>query len=331
MELRSGFKGFKNSLFISILIIIGFQSSGFAQNRKSTDENTRKSIEKTTPSDQPDDVIRVDTELVSIPTTVFDRNGRYVTNLKKEDFQIFEDGIEQEIAIFETVDQPFTVFLLLDVSGSMSNRLPELSQAASLFVNQLRPDDQVIAGTFADSLYMLFDVTKVSELKKGIKINRRFGDSFTHLYDAVEDTLKRMKKVRGRKIIVLFSDGAGTGTFSSAKSNFEDAQESESLIYTVQFDTFSPNTPTSFIEPARKYMQNLADISGGRYYQIDSISNLGDAFKKIAEELRRQYNLGYYPKPLETKKKQVRQIKVKVRRSDLGVRARNNYVYKPKK
>src|SRR4051812_37363458 len=90
-----------------------------------------------------EDVLRVDTDLVTIPVTVLDRDGRYVTNLGKPDFQVFEDGVEQEIAYFEPTVQPFTALLLLDTSGSMNNYLATLARAANAFISQLGDDDQI--------------------------------------------------------------------------------------------------------------------------------------------------------------------------------------------
>lgn len=287
-----------------------------------------------------DDVIRVDTNLVTVPVTVFDRDGRYVTNLKKEDFQIFENGLEQEIDLFESVEQPITVLLLLDVSGSMGSYLAELTRAANAFALQLRPNDQMAAATFAVSFRLLLKPKKVSDLNKSVKIQQHRGDSWTRIYDAVDDALRLMKKIRGRKAIVLFSDGGGEGIYSSLKDNFRKAEEGESLIYTIQFDNFITAPPShannkeefyKALEEANYYMQNLAKITGGRPYRIKNIANLEKTFASITEELRQQYSLGYYPKQLEKgQKKQIRQIKVNVRQPNLAVRSRSSYVIEDK-
>lgn len=309
MLLQCRFKEFKFIVFIFTLlyVLFSFQSIGYSQNTK-PDENKQNEAQE--------DIIRIDINLVTIPTTVFDREGRYITNLKKEDFEVFEDGVKQEVALFEPIEQPFTVLLLLDISGSMTNYMAELTQAANAFVRQLRADDQIAAATFADNLYVLFKPTKISDLRKSIKIEHRFGDRFTNLYDAVHDALKLTKKIRGRKAIVLFSDGAGDGTFASAKDNFRNAEESETLIYTVQFEYFQtvphPHADKKMfykiIENNNNYMRGLAQITGGRPYQIERITDLEKTFGTIANELRRQYSLGYYPKTEGTKGER-RQIK----------------------
>lgn len=288
-----------------------------------------------------DEIIRINTDLVRVPATVLDRNGRYITNLKKEDFQIFEEGIEQEVALFESAEESFTVLLLLDRSGSMSGSYRvELTNAANVFVKQLRPDDQVMAATFANRVDLLFEATKVKDLQKGIKIKNLPGDNNTMIYDAVEVAFKKMKKIKGRKAIVLFSDGVGDEFFASAKENLREAEEQEAMIYTVQFDTFKSFSEQygnkkwfrKGVETANNYMRDLAAKTGGRHFQIENIANLEQTFGEIANELGRQYNLGYYAKQLERGQKQlVRQIKVKVQQPNLVVRARNSYIVEPAK
>lgn len=282
-----------------------------------------------------EDVIRVDTNLVSVPVTVLDRDGRYVINLKKEDFQIFEDGIEQEIEIFESTDEPFTVLLLLDNSGSMNNFIPQLINAANTFIQQLRPDDKLSVSTFSSggAVNRLFKPTRVAELKTGIKIKPRVGDGTTTTFDAVDYALRKMKDITGRKAIVLFSDAELYGIYSSAKSNLRDAEEGESLIYTVKFGSFSYTHPNigmdekrynDWIKEIDQYMNDLAVKTGGRPFKVENINNLPETFRMVVEELGRQYRLGYYIKETEKKKKS-RQIKVKVRKPNLVVRTRSGY------
>lgn len=303
-------------ILISLFILIAFSHFGYAQ----------------------DDVIRVDSSLVTVPAIVLDRDGRYVANLKKEDFLVFEDGVEQEVALFDTTTQPITVLLLLDRSGSMSYRQAELANAASVFVKQLRPDDQLIAATFANQVDVLFKARKIKELNKGIKIQQHADDNSTMIYDAVEFALKKMKKVAGRKAIVLFSDGEGNGIFASAKDNLRDAEEGEAIIYTIQFTTKQGITPLRVnkklydeaIETAHNYMHDLAEKTGGRHYQIENIASLEQTFGAIAAELGQQYSLGYYP-TITGKQGERRRIKVKMRQPNLVVRARESYVIDSKK
>jgi len=289
-----------------------------------------------------DDVIRVDTELVIVPATVLDREGRYVTNLRKEDFQIFENGVEQEITIFEPIEKPFTILFLLDTSGSMNNKMAHLARAANAFVNQLRPNDQIIVALFDDWVDVLSEVKSIKDFRenKTFRLRTKGSAPITMVYDAVDYALKKMKKIRGRKAIVLFSDGVGSGYSATVKSNLRDAEESEALIYTVQFNTYPKIAPPYVnkkqyyenIDIANNYLQNLAQKTSGRHYQIEDVSNLEKTFGMVAEELSRQYSLGYYPEQLEAgQKRQTRQIKVKMRQLNLVVRARSSYVIEPQK
>lgn len=298
-------------IFLLFLILFTFPKNNYAQ----------------------EDIIRVNTDLVLIPVTVVDRNSRYITDLKKENFQIYEDGVEQEISSFESIEQPFTVFLLLDRSGSMSNHMEDLTLAANTFFSQLRPNDQIITATFADNVDLILKSTKVKDLKKVVKIRQRRGDSYTRLYDAVDYALKKMKKIRGRKVIILFSDGYGDGIFSSFEDNIRDVEENEAIFYTIQFNTFPKIAPDYVtdkkkyqkrIEIADNYMRDLAQITGGRSFSIENITNLEKTFAQVAKELGQQYSLGYYPKQ-SGKVGERRQIKVKVNLPNVAVRARDSY------
>lgn len=283
------------------------------------------------PSD--DDVVRIDTNLVTVPVSVSDRNGRYLADLKKDEFHILEDGIPQEIAFFAPVDSPFTILFLIDTSPSVSNRLPELAYAANEFVKELRPEDQLIALSFCESVTVLCDLTKVGNLRNGKSLGLRVCPH-TLIYDAASEAFKRIRKVPSRrKAIVLFSDGYGSGIFASAKSNLRIAEELDALIYTVQYDTLSDKLPYDLnkktylarVQEGNHYMRALAQKTGGRYFQAESVSDWPRTFSLVANELRRQYTLGYYPKSLKANER--REIKVKVDRLGAVVQARNELVF----
>lgn len=285
-----------------------------------------------------DDIVKVDTNLVTIPATVLDRDGRYVTSLKKEDFQIFENEVEQEIEFFESVEKPFTIFVLLDVSGSMTYEIGNLTNAANTFLGQLRDDDLLTAATFDDWIDILFKVSSVKEIRKGKNFRLRVAASRgdTMVYDAVDYALEKVKKIRGRKAIILFSDGKGSGYNASAKSNLRDAEEQEALIYTIQFNTFV--VPSGYVinkeesdrikqrlALANWYMGELAQKTGGRHFHLEDIADLEKTFGMIADELGQQYSLGYYPNN-QAKTGQRQKIKVKIKQPNLVVKARDSYI-----
>ena len=280
------------------------------------------------------DVLSISTDLVSVPVSVFDRSGKFVGGLNSDSFSLFENDLKQEIVHFDSTSAPFTVLMVLDTSGSMTEFMPDLARAANAFLRQLRPDDQVMAIKFSDQIENLFPLTRVRDFRESIKLKPKSREGDTILYDAVDYALKRMRTIKGRRAIVLFSDGVGVG-IASAFGTLRDAEEQEALIYTIQFGSFS-SEPTNGvsrkaylkrIEEINGYMRNLALKTGGSSYHIETIVNIDKTFRQIAQELGQQYTLGYYPD--ETGKNgERRKIKVKVNVPNAVVRSRNEVIYK---
>lgn len=308
------------------------------------------------------DVIRFDTSLVTVPVTVMDRNGRYVPLLHREQFQIFENGAEQKIAYFATTDSPFSVVLVIDTSGSTQFRLEDIQKAASDFVDKLKPSDSVMVMSFDDRIQVHCKATTDRDvIYRAIRSTRTGGG--TRLYDAVDDILKKqLATIPGRKAVVLFTDGVDTTSHrASYDSTIRLAEESDAPIYAVDYDTSGSNTigfptpggrrggifglpfPTPGIpgstgpvgsnpgdyRRAVRYLHALSDTTAGRFYSGDSMFGISQAFTWIAEELGRQYSLGYYP-ATAGKDGERRQIKVKVTEADLVVKSRDSYIYTDK-
>jgi Ca-activated chloride channel family protein len=294
-----------------------------------------------------DEVVKVETNLVTIPVSVFDRNGLYIPGLRTEDFKIFEDGREQQIAYFGAQDKPFTVALLLDTSPSTQYKIDEIHRAAEAFIDQLGPNDSVIVIEFNSSVKIQTPrTTDRQKIYKGIE-KAKFGGG-TSLYNAVDEAIrKQLSKIEGRKAVVLFTDGVDT---TSRKNNYDGtvayAEESDSLVFPIYYNTYSDNRamagtgwpnifgggfPAIGTQPedyalGKKYLEDLADVTGGRVFRPESTpGGLTKAFEGIAEELRRQYNIGYVP-DTEGKRGQRKLIKVRVNRPNLIVRSRDSYV-----
>jgi Ca-activated chloride channel homolog len=314
-----------------------------------------------TPPEEVDagDVIRVNTTLITIPVTAMDRDGRYVPNLQKEDFRVWEDGVEQDVAFFQSVDKPFSVVLMLDTSPSTQFRLEDIQDAAISFVNQLRSDDKVMVVSFNDDIRILSEFT-TDRRRLHHAIQRSETDDGTRLYDAVDMVMnQQLNRVQGRKAIVLFTDGVDTTSRrADFYTNVTDAQELDALIYTVQYDTrqdmnagnFPPGkvdiwgtilggifgggrrssggTARNDYDVANKYLLELANSTGGREYRADTLENMTQAFGNVAEELRRQYSIGYYPKRAP-QAGQRRFIRVRARQPNLAVRTRDSYIFNP--
>jgi Ca-activated chloride channel family protein len=320
------------------------------------------------------DIVRVNTTLVTIPVSVMDREGHYAPNLRKEDFRLWEDGVEQQIAFFATVDKPFSLVLMIDTSGSTRFQLDEIQDAAIAFVNQLQPADRVMVVTFDDKIRVLTEYTSDRYRLRDAILQTRPGDG-TKLYDAVDMIInQKLANVEGKKAIVLFTDGVDTTSkHASYESTVRDAEELDALIYPVQFDTYDSNsgggsswpgssrrssgnilidilgsmgrgrnrgggpiggggggagTSRSDYERGDRYLHELADRTGARLYQADTTRNLSAAFGNVAEELRRQYSLGYYPKS-PAQAGQRRSIRVRTNQPNLAVRARDSYIFNP--
>jgi VWFA-related protein len=299
-----------------------------------------------------EEVVKVETSLVTVPVSVYDRNGLYIPNLRQSEFKIYEDGVEQEIAYFGTSEKPFTVILLIDVSPSTSYKIEEIQQAAIGFIDLLKPADSVTVIQFDQFVSVLTEST--NDRQKIYKAIRRSGfGNGTALYEAVDFSLRRrLNKIEGRKAIVLFTDGVDT---ASRGATFENtlgiAEESDSLVFPIYYNTFLANmgigtggvmsTPPTLGIPGggraieamsaeyargRTYLNELAAVTGGRVFRAESTpGGLNAAFEGIAEELSRQYNIGYFPKD-EGQTGERKQIKVRVERPKLVVRSRDSYI-----
>ena len=348
------------------------------------------------------DIVRVNTTLVSIPVSVSDRDGKYIPNLRKEDFRVWEDGIEQQVAYFASTEKPFTVALVIDTSGSTREKLLDIQDAAMAFVNQLRADDRVMVISFDDKIRVLTQPTSDRYVLRGAIQQVRPGDG-TRLYDVVDQVINQyFRNIEGRKAMVLFTDGVDTTSkHASYESTISEAEEFDALIYPIEFDTAedmgvwtgprrrggrsggggnypgggggnypgggsgNPNGRSSGsiwddildgifgggsgggrggrgsrgggwpgsgsgnsrdeYERGDRYLNDLARVTGARLYNADN-QNLSVAFQQVAEELRRQYSLGYYPKKAPQPGER-RSIRVRVDRPELAVRARDSYVF----
>jgi Ca-activated chloride channel family protein len=291
------------------------------------------------------ETLRIETNLITIPVSVFDRYGLYIPGIRQSEFKIFEDGVEQEIAYFATTDKPITVALVLDVSPSTEYRIEEIRRAAVAFVDKLLPQDSVIVIKFDHGIDVLTKATKDRQkIYKAID-EADFGWG-TSLYNAVDEALrKQLSKIEGRKAVVLFTDGVDT---TSRKNSYDStmnyAEESDSLIFPIYYNTYldnrrrsggilggiyggsPPGTTAGEYSLGRQYLEELAAATGGHVFRPEATpGGLTRAFEGIAEELRRQYNIGYVPKD-EGKPGQRKQIKVRVERPGLLIRARDSYV-----
>lgn len=323
--------------FVSLIWLV---SANFAQGQ------TREQEQRQT------ETIRVDTSLVAVPVSVTDRAGKFATGLTRADFQILEDGKAQEIATFSANEAPFNVALLIDTSRSTRSILGEIRKAARSFVNQLQPHDRVLIVTFDEKVNFLGDFTSDRrQLRR--TINGVKSSYLTSAYDAISRTInEKLAPLKGRKAIVVFSDGVDTWSKQSTyDSTLDLVARSGVLVYAVQYNTNNiGGSPTSpFLLPRRyssspfvpvqqerlrseferyriasEFLRALANQSGARHLHAETIENSERAFALIADELRHQYTLEYYSTN-EQRDGGYRTITVRLKRDDLAVRARKGY------
>jgi VWA domain-containing protein len=430
------------SRFFSLLFVVALAMTATAQTKPATP-----------PPAEPQEIetLKTETDLVTVPVIATAVGGLYITDLRKEEFAIAEDGVAHEIAFFGKVAQPFHVILMLDTSASTQAKLRQIQNAAYAFVEQLQPADRVKVISFDDKVRDLNEFTSNRQTLLAAINSTRSGEG-TKVYDAFELALNTVRRINGRKAIVIFTDGmdwhSDSATFDGTLRNLD---EEGVIVYPIRYDTrattealarqqaeqISPTLPTSDVirrppngttaptfpggegvptsgtkrtsgplgmplpeeilrrrrevgrdrdrypnpndrdqipgtvpnddrlppesrlpdrrripgqpDPttsttttrpsddsisrmldfayatADKYLDALAEKSGGRLLRADTLASLPDAFAQIAGELRTQYLLGYYPLNKE-RDERYRRIKVTTTRKNVVIRARPGYL-----
>jgi Ca-activated chloride channel homolog len=312
-----------------------------ANDQQRQNEQKKKEAPAQKKKNDDDITVRLDTTLVTVPVVAMDRAGKFVPGLTKEDFHIYEEGVEQEITFFLSAEEPITVALMLDVSDSTESHLKEIKDAAIAFVDQLRPDDQVTVIAFDSGLRELaLNTSDRNTIHSAISSVRTGGG--TRLYDALDFMLtKRLNRVSGRKAVILFTDGVDVDSRISMEKSLRTVEEAGVFIYSIHYKHPPDSNYTmpsglgvggvSFRgdrKMADFYLRGIARSTGAGYYMAEGKNGMTKSFASIAEELRKRYDLGYYPtapaKPGQTVK-----IKVMVERPNVVVRARASYVYSP--
>ena len=284
--------------------------------------------------------IRAQVNLVNIFATVRDKNKRIVPDLKQEDFRVFEDNREEKTAFFSReTSLPVTLGLLIDTSGSESNRLGAEQEAGSRFLNRvLRKGDLALVISFDTDVDLLSDFTDDrGQLNRGIqraRINAASGGSInpgpipqgrvggTHFYDAVYlACMDKLVSETGRKALVIITDAYDEGSKLRPEEAIEAAQRTDTVIHILL--VHDPGYPTG-----AGIAKKITEETGGRMIEVSSEKRLEEAFDQISEELRSQYTLGYYPSNNNHDGK-YRKIKIEMGRKELKVLARKGY-YAPK-
>ena len=288
------------------------------------------------------DVIRVDSQLVTLNISVIDRGtNRGLVGLGQSDFKLFENGEEQRVVQFESSSAPFDLILLIDLSGSTREVVKLIRAAALRFVQAARPADRIGVITFAGEATVVSQLTADRELlRQRIEtIDTARGD--TKLYDAtnfaMDEILKESKKSR-RCAIVLMSDGLdGTipgisgqvGSKSSYQETLRNIQEFDGVLYTLwlntEYEAMSPlDTQPEAFDTGHDRMKEMADAGGGVFYQVERLADLAGAYEQVVADLGTMYSLAYRPVN-SSRDGRWRAIRIKVDRTNAVPRGKRGY------
>jgi Ca-activated chloride channel family protein len=270
--------------------------------------------------------LRVDVNLVLVPVTVTDRNGRFLTGLDRSRFKVLEDGVPQPIASFSTEELPVSIGLVLDVSGSMKRKLSTARAFARALLDGAESNDESLLLTCADRPDLQIDLTHDSgRLGSILQSARPLGR--TALIDSVYQTIDRMKAARNsRKVLVVISDGQDNYSRHTKSELISKAIESEAQIYSIATpDAAGFQKPIELVDASRglALLDDLARATGGVSLPLDSFASAPSVAERITRTMHDQYLIGYYP--VDGLRPGARRIQVKLDVPDVRLYARNRY------
>jgi VWFA-related protein len=293
-------------------------------------ENSAGGQQPTAPQNPPSraPAFRAGVDVVSLNVTVIDSANRYVTDLERSDFSVFEDGVNQDVTFFNRRQQPIALSLLLDSSASMADQLTTLQASATNFVHRLKPND----------LAQIIDFDSRVEIRQGFTTNQAELEAAIHqmaaggstsLFNAIYIALRELRKVRAvseeevrRQALIVFTDGEDTSSLVAFEEVLDLAKRSETAIYTIALR--GADVGAKGLREAEFVLRSLAQETGGRAFFPARIDDLAGVYGEIANELSSQYTLGYISQ--NTKRDGAwRRLAVRVSRPNLVPRAKRGY------
>lgn len=286
-----------------------------------------------------DGAIKLNARWVNLNVSVTDPQGKKVTQLKREDFVILEDGVQQEIVHFAPVDAPVNLVLLLDLSGSIGSKLKAMKKAASRFVDSLKENDRIAVAVFTSRFKLVSGFTNDRKRLNDCIEHIKHPGGGTSLYDAEWTTFDLLGEIKdGRKAIVVLTDGVDSSFLpeeeDGSKHTFDEllmrAVEEDTTIYPIYFDT-EPDlgryySRAAYVE-ARKQLQALAEQTGGAYFMARRIEDLDGVYQQVAAELHALYSVAYAAK--DTRKDgRWRAIKLRVNLEGIKTKTKRGYFAK---
>ena len=266
--------------------------------------------------DQP--TFRTGTRIVPMPTMVTDKQGRFVPDLEEGEFTVLDNGKPQEIILFENTVQPFKVVVLLDFSASMTVHLKLLKLAAEQFILRMLPADEAIVGAFSSKIQFSGGFTSNRDALIGSLQDMQYGNE-TRLYDALDEGIKLLEPLEGRRVVLVLTDGEDFGSRLGQGTVRERAQRNDVMIYAIGFRSQIGGQVSNPDRDLRK----LAEATGGGYFELKRNDELGPTFTRVAQELHSLYTLGFAPAALDNKE---HKLQVRMKQTDHKARTRATYI-----
>jgi Ca-activated chloride channel family protein len=262
------------------------------------------------------------TQIVPLYVTVTDADKRLVPDLTKADFEVFDNAQPVTLTLFQNEPEPFSCVVMLDTSGSMTGSIDLLQAAAEQFVIRLLPTDKAMVGAFNDKIqFTTGDFTSSRDELVGALKDIDYGNP-TRLWDATEASIDQLKRVTGRRVVLVFTDGDDTSSKIGLGKIMEEARASEVMIYSIGLQSVFFNGQRQVRTQPDKGLRKISDETGGGYFELRRTDDLGPTFTRVALELHSQYVLGFAP----ATDGKLHKLEVRVKQPGMVARARKTYL-----
>jgi Ca-activated chloride channel homolog len=262
------------------------------------------------------------TQIVSVPATVLDAQGRLVPNLEQDEFTILDNGKPQQITFFQNETQPFTVVVMLDYSASMTSSLDLLRAASEQFLLRMLPQDKGQVGAFSDRIEFSGEFTNDRDDLISALRDLQYGNP-TRLWDAVDQSIDMLKPVDGRKVVLVFTDGDDTYSKTGFGTVLDHAKQNEVMVYAIGLQSTYFNGQRMVRSQPDRSLKKIAEETGGGYFELKKTDELAPTFTRVAQELHSLYTIGFSPAALDGKE---HKLDLKMKQSGMVARARKTYV-----
>ena len=262
------------------------------------------------------------TQIVSVPATVLDGQGRLVPNLDQDQFTVLDNGKPQEIIFFQNETQPFTVVVMLDYSASMTSSLDLLRAASEQFLLRMLPQDKGQVGAFSDRIEFSGEFTNDRDDLISALRDLQYGNP-TRLWDAVDQSIDMLKPVDGRKVVLVFTDGDDTYSKAGFGSVLDHAKQNEVMVYAIGLQSQYFNGQRMVRSQPDRSLKKIAEETGGGYFELKKTDELAPTFTRVAQELHSLYTIGFSPAALDGKE---HKLELRMKQAGQVARARRTYI-----